>query len=308
MYGQVDYGAIADEAVDEMFGSDDDLFGLRPRAVRRSVQRARARRSTRRAALGSPAWRQGRVPGQDYDVSSLLMDDHSGLGSDYLDAEVDAVLSDDEDSFDDDYDVDSDEYGFDPDDDYGDDDTDLDDEFGDDDVYVDEFGRLRRFMGGRRRVSPGRGRGRSFRQGMKVARQKMRKRRQRRRVMRQSQGSSQGRSQSIASRQNLSSAFPIPSSPGSFSDFFEEDETEEGPNLPPGRVAASDVQLPGRSGGRVAASEVQLPGYGALPPMAPPPSHSPTFTESVVTGAGLGLGFLAMAFGVSVLTRGLSGK
>lgn len=312
MYGLVDYGAIADAAVDEMFGFDEDEeFGRRPRPVRRAIRRTRRRRAKRRAALGSPAWRAGIVPGQGYDTGAVLLAPEmaDGLGSDLLDAEIDALLAEDEDEDEgyadegEDYGYDADDYyGFDADDEFGlaaDDEygDDEDDEFGDDEMYVDEFGRLRRFRRrgrrrGRGRRRRGRGRGRAFRRGMKMARRKMKKRRRRRRKRRE-EDEGEDQPQLDIAKFNPLLLRALQAQAG------EEEEEEEGPQLPfnirMGAYGYDDGY--GYYGNDAPPAQVQ-----------PPPSHAPSFGESVVMGAGVGLGFMVAAFGVSALARGLGAK
>jgi len=280
MNGLVDYGAIADAAVDDMFGfdeldefDDDEEFGRvgpRRRAFRAGKRAARRRvgrrRERQRAALGSPAWQAGLVPGQGYSASELLAPDFDdGLGSDLLDAELDAILAEDEEEAEGDY------YGFDSDDEYGDDED-------DDEVYLDEFGRLRRGRRGGRRGGRPRARRRAFRRGKQKAQRKMKRRRRRRRQH--------------APQPTFRQPMMLPQWQG-------EEEEEEEEFFPP----VPDSYTP--SG----IAEFYEENYGSVPPaVAPPPSHAPSFGESVVMGAGVGLGFMVAAFGVSALARGLGAK
>lgn len=287
---------IAEATADEMFGRRGRRASFRAgMAVGRRQQRRFNRRQQRwgspgvseyeRAGWGSAAWQAGMVPGQEYapggpSVPMGPMEDPYAM--DQSDMEADALLAemDQEDSmmqqdYDSGYgpeygpeygaDEEDDEYGEDEDEDFGEDDED----FGEDDEE-DEFGYW------------GRGRGRGMRP-MRQARRRFRRRAPIRRARRQRRRMRRARSQ-----QGQMAPYP-------------ERRLISGP-----AVAKPMQQLPPRPWEEQQQMMPMQPGYpiyGAAP-VAQPPQDDGAFSHSLKVGLGLGLGFMGVALGVSLLARG----
>lgn len=294
---------IANATADEMFGArrgggrgggSRGRGRATRRAVRPRVRRAfKAGRALGRAQgaglgggydemLGSWAWQQGLVPGQDWGAEELMEPYEATEGSDMLDAEVDALLAeDDEDGAAEGY---EDYYGL-YDEFMGAD----DDEDDDDDEEFGRRGRGGRGRGGRggRSRSRGRGssRGRSRGRGRSQQRQQRQQRRQRRRKI-----------AGAIMQQRQQQMLPPPPPPPE-EDFFYEEEEEF---VPYAEAAPMDPEFHRRESYQISPSAYQ-DAYGNV---APPPQEG-TFTHSLKVGVGLGVGFLGVALGFSLLSRGL---
>jgi hypothetical protein len=170
MYGLDQIASAAVEATEEeMYGARRPVVRQAYRAGKRAHARRAARRDYVRGGWGSPGWQAQQ--GMAFDTGASLLEPYEdeGTGSDMLDEEIDAVLSEsDDDGYDDEYGL-FDDFG-------GDDELELEE-----DEAEDEFGRWGRGRGRGRGRRPRRPARRAFRRGLRAARRQHRRRQQPRR-------------------------------------------------------------------------------------------------------------------------------